>query len=470
MKKKSVALMLSLMMTAGLLAGCGNDAGKDTGNAGADAGGGAATDAGAPADTQEPADAADAGDADADAEKEPITLSVFWWGSQLRNERTQKILDMYAEDHPYITFDGQFSDDYWTRLTTLAAGHTMPDVVQMVYIYMPQYVEKGMLVDLTPYIEDGTIDVSNVQESILETAHFGDGIYAICNGVNVSALFYNKTLLDEAGIEIHDYMTIEEFKDICREVHEKTGYKTSLSYGALTNDFLPYLLRGEGKHLWGDGALGVDSAEDLVPFFQLYEDGIKEGWHIDPSIYVERNRGQVEEDPMVYGSSPENMSWCGFYASNQLVAMQSAAPEGMDIALTTFPTSDAKASLWLNPSQFFCVSTDSEHPDEAAALINYITNSVECNNVLLGERGVPISSVVAEAIAENQSPDDQEVIAYINNVVAPNCSPIDPPNPPSSSEIFGVLDGLTEKVIYGELTAQEAAEQFFEQANAILAE
>lgn len=467
MKKRSVALMLSLMMTAGLLAGCGNGGGE-TADAGAKTDEAADAGTAGTADTQAPA--ADAG-AEADAEKEPITLSVFWWGSQLRNERTQQILDMYAEEHPYITFDGQFSDDYWTRMATLAAGHTLPDVVQMVYGYLPQYAEEGTLVDLTPYIEDGTIDLTNVSDSVVETGRIGDGIYAICNGVNASALFYNKTILDEAGIEIHDYMTVEEFEDICRQVYEKTGYKSSLSYGGYTSEyFLQYLLRAEGKQLYGDGALGVESAEELQPFFQIYEDGIKEGWHLDPSLYVERTRGQVQEDPMVYGSSPENMSWCGFYASNQLVAMQSAAPEGMDIALTTFPTSDAKASLWLNPSQFFCVSSDSENPDEAAALINYITNSVDCNNVLLGERGVPISNVVAEAIAEKQSADDQEVIDYINNVVTPNCSPIDPPNPASSSEVFALLDALTEKVMYGELTAQEAAEQFFEQANAILAE
>ena len=90
--------------------------------------------------------------AEASAEKEPIEMSVFWWGSQLRNERTQQILDMYAEEHPYITFDGQFSDDYWTRMATLAAGHTLPDVVQMVYAYLDQYATEGTLVDLTPYI------------------------------------------------------------------------------------------------------------------------------------------------------------------------------------------------------------------------------------------------------------------------------------------------------------------------------
>ena len=458
MKKKVIAMALTLAMAAGILGGCGN---KDNG----------AGKEGASKESQstQAAGTQTAGK-DGNSEKEPINMSVFWWGSQLRNERTQQILDMYAEEHPYITFDGQFSDDYWTRMATLAAGHTLPDVVQMVSAYLVQYAEEGTLVDLTPYIEDGTIDVSNVAESVLETGKVNDGIYAICNGINASALFYNKTLLDEAGIEIHDYMTVDEFKDICRQVYEKTGYKTSLSYGAFTSEsFIQYLLRAEGKHLYGDGALGVESAEELKPFFQLYEDGMKEGWHLDPGLYVERTRGQVQEDPMVYGSSPENMSWCGFYASNQLVAMQSAAPEGTDIALTTFPTSDAKASLWLNPSQFFCVSTDSQNPDEAAASINYITNSVECNNVLLGERGVPISSVVAESIAENQSADDQEVVDYINNVVTPNCSTIDAPAPSSGSEVVSLLDSLTEKVMYQELTAQQAAEQFFEQANAILA-
>lgn len=404
-------------------------------------------------------------------EQNPVSLSVFWWGSQTRNERTQQILEMYAEENPNVTFDGQFSDDYWTRMATLAAGHTLPDVVQMVYGYLAQYAEEDTLVDLTPYIEDGTIDLSNVSESVIETGKVGDGIYAICNGVNANALLYNKTLLDEAGIEIHDYMSVEEFKEVCRQVYEKTGYKTGLSYGGYTSEYyMQHLLRSEGKHMYGDGALGVDSAEDVLPFFQLYEDGLNEGWLLDPSVYVERTRGQVQEDPMIYGSSPEYMSWCGFYHSNQLVAMQAAAQDGVDIALTTFPVDNPSDALWLNPSQFFCISTDSENPDEAAKLINYITNSVECNNVLLGERGVPISAVVAEAISENQSADDKEVVDYINNVITPNCSTIDPASPSQGSEVCAELDALTEKVMYGEISAQEASAEFFEKANEILAE
>ena len=460
MKKRAAAMAMALAMSIGLLAGCG--ASSQSG------------------ETAQPADAAVAdtageekgGEAAVAAEGEPVTLSVFWWGSQLRNERTQQILDMYAAENPGITFDGQFSDDYWTRMATLAAGHTLPDVVQMVYGYLAQYAEEGTLVDLTPYIEDGTIDVSNVSENILNAGKVGDGIYAICNGVNAPALFYNKTLLDEAGIEVKDFMTVEEFENLCREVYEKTGYKTSMAYGAMTGEkYMQYLLRSEGKHLYNEAgnALGAESAADILPYFQMYEDGIKEGWHLDPSLYVERTLGQVQEDPMVYGSSPETMAWCGFYDSNQLSSMQAAAPEGVDIAMTTLPSDNVKASLWLNPSQFFCVSADSAHPEEGAKLINYITNSVECNEVLLGERGVPVSSVVAEAIAPMQSADDQEIVTYINDVVTPNSSEIDPPSPSSGSEVFNLMNSLTEQVMYGELTAQQAAEQFFTEGNAILA-
>ena len=399
-----------------------------------------------------------------------IQLSVFWWGSQTRNERTQQILDMYAEENPGITFDGQFSADYWPRLATLSAGHMMPDVVQMDYTYITQYAENNLLVDLTPYIEDGTIDVSNVSEDILNTGKVGDGLYAICNGINAPSLLYNKTLLDEAGIEIHDQMTLDEFLDVCREVYEKTGYKTSLSYGGNTNrDFLAYLLRGQGKELFNGEEFGVESAEDFVQFFSIFETGIQEGWHVDPSTYVERTRGQVEQDCLVYGSSPETMSWCGFYHSNQLVAMQAAAPEGTDIAMTTFPSDNPQVSNYLKPSQFFSISVDSEHPDEAAKLIDYITNSVECNNVLLGERGVPISSVVSEAITENLTPDEQEVVTYINDVVTPNSTQVDPPTPTNSSEVFTLLDTLTEQVLYGQLSAEEAAQQLYDQGSAYLA-
>lgn len=266
-------------------------------------------------------------------------------------------------------------------------------------------------------------------------------------------------------------MTLDEFKALCKEVYEKTGYKTSLTYGSNTNtQYLEYLLRAKGLTFYEDGtAFGVDSAEDFVEFFQLFKDGIDEGWHVDPGVYAERQAASVEQDCLVYGSSPDAMSWCAFYSSNQLVAMQNAAPEGTDIGITTWPSDDVVKSNYLKPSQFFCVTTDSNYPDTSAKLIDYITNSVDANNVLLGERGVPISSVVADAISENQSEKDQEVVKFINEVVTPNCSQINPAAPSAGSEIQALVDRLVSEVLYAEVTPEEAAKELYEQGNEKLA-
>lgn len=463
MKKKVASLILAASLAAGFVVGCGSssDSAADSGSAGS---------------AESTADSADVA---ADTEDETETsdaeqnLTVFWWGNQVRNERTQNVLNMFAEENPGVSFDGQFADgtDYWTRLATLAAGHSLADVIQMDYSYLAQYANNGLLVDLTPYIDDGTIDLTNVSDTIVNTGKVGDGIYGICNGVNAPSLFYNKTILEDAGIEVKDNMTLDEFKALCKEVYEKTGYKTSLTYGSNTNtQYLEYLLRAKGLTFYEDGtAFGVDSAEDFVAFFQLFKDGIDEGWHVDPGVYAERQAASVEQDCLVYGSSPDAMSWCAFYSSNQLVAMQNAAPEGTDIGITTWPSDDVVKSNYLKPSQFFCVTTDSNYPDTSAKLIDYITNSVDANNVLLGERGVPISSVVADAISENQSEKDQEVVKFINEVVTPNCSQINPAAPSAGSEIQALVDRLVSEVLYAEVTPEEAAKELYEQGNEKLA-
>ena len=155
------------------------------------------------ADTKEAGSQAEGASGENAASGDGSEMVVAWWGNQVRNERTQAILELYSEQNPGVTFDGQFSEwaDYWNKLATAAAGHSMPDIVQMDYKYIQQYVNNDLLVDLTPYIENGTIDVADCNEDVLNSGKVGDGLYAICNGINAPALLYNKTALDEAGIQ-----------------------------------------------------------------------------------------------------------------------------------------------------------------------------------------------------------------------------------------------------------------------------
>ena len=113
----------------------------------------------------------------------------------------------------------------------------------------------NLLVDLTPYIEDGTIDTASCNQDVLNSGKVGDGLYALCNGINAPALLYNKTLLDENGITVKDNMTMDEFIALSREIEEKTGYKTNLCYNQ-NEQFLEYFLRADDIVLYQDGKMG----------------------------------------------------------------------------------------------------------------------------------------------------------------------------------------------------------------------
>ena len=201
--KKKLAVLLTAALAAASLTACGGSSSSGSSDTSA-------------ADTNTSQSAqSDGGSSDSSS------LVMAWWGNQTRNERTQKILDMYSEENPGVTIDGQFSEfnDYWNKLATAAAGHSMPDIVQMDYKYLQQYVNNNLLVDLTPYIEDGTIDTASCNQDVLNSGKVGDGLYALCNGINAPALLYNKTLLDENGITVKDNMTMDEFFALCKEVY-----------------------------------------------------------------------------------------------------------------------------------------------------------------------------------------------------------------------------------------------------------
>ncbi len=64
-----------------------------------------------------------------------VDLKVAWWGSQVRHEATIKVIELYQKLHPNVSISYEFAgfDDYWTKVTTMAAGGQLPDVMQQDY-------------------------------------------------------------------------------------------------------------------------------------------------------------------------------------------------------------------------------------------------------------------------------------------------------------------------------------------------
>src|SRR5690606_11664721 len=84
--------------------------------------------------------------------------------------------------------------------------------------------------------------------------------------------------------------------------------------------------------------------------------------------------------------------------SNQFVALQQIADR--PFALAPLPGPNREQGLYLKPSMFFSISENSKVKEEAAKFIDFFVNDIEANKLILGERGVPVSGKVKEALKE----------------------------------------------------------------------
>jgi len=160
------------------------------------------------------------------AQDAPIELQMTWWGSQNRHDRTIKVIEMYEADHPNIDIVYEFANftDYWTKLNTQAAGGQLACLMQHDYAYLAEWANRGLLLPLDSYYEDGTIDVSNVAQGLLDGGKVSDHYYGISLGTNSQSIILDVDAFAKAGLDLPaaDW-TWKDFEDISIAMHEKLG-------------------------------------------------------------------------------------------------------------------------------------------------------------------------------------------------------------------------------------------------------
>ena len=192
---------------------------------------------------------------------EPCTIRIAWWGNQTRNDLTTKVLDMYHELHPNVTFETEPTswDGYWDKLATQAATSSMPDIFQQDYGKVGSFFAQNLMMDLTPSVENGTIDTSRISTAVLESGSMDGKLYALCLGLNSPCLFYDKETFAAAGIEAPLQLTWDQFFSISKEIYEKTGVQTYID-----SMVLGMLFRGIGTSEYAADGTKFGVEDDTV--------------------------------------------------------------------------------------------------------------------------------------------------------------------------------------------------------------
>ena len=101
-----------------------------------------------------------------------VELRFAWWGSQDRHNRTIKAIELFQQQHPNITITYEFAgfQDYFTKMATYATGGNLPDLMQQDYATITQWTGNGLLMPLDDYVNDRTINLTDVPKSVRSTA------------------------------------------------------------------------------------------------------------------------------------------------------------------------------------------------------------------------------------------------------------------------------------------------------------
>lgn len=421
-----------------------------------------------PATSTDSKDAEDAKDVEEPSEpsEDPVTLRITWWGSQTRHDLTQEAADLFTEKYPHITIEPEFSawDGYWERLATQISGKNLSDVFQQDYQYMKQYADNGIMLDLDPYLGNG-INVDNIEENTLKGGAVDGKVYAISLGLNSQCVVWDPELFEEAGVpEPPERWTWEEYIETAKTLHEKLDIYGEEHFASSHYHGLNLWLRQHGFSVYNeDGkSLGYTDDQLFADYYQMDVDLTEAGVVTPVDI---RDEITNPENQLIITSKAAMLGSLG--GSNQLAALVNAS--GRQLNITSLPMLEGeKSGQFLKPSQFFSVYSGSDLADEAVMWIDFVTNDLEANRILKGERGVPISSAVRDDLASTLDDTQQEIFRYIDSVSS-FAHPIGLPEPPAHAELDGILRNIRYEMVSGQISTIDGAEKFRSEAERVFA-
>lgn len=395
-------------------------------------------------------------------------IKITWWGGQSRHDYTQKMLDLYTESHPDIEFEGIPSgwDGYFDKLSTQAASGSMPDIVQMDYLYLTTYAKNNSVADLQQFVDDGTIDVSSIDKDLLSTGESNDILAGAVLSSSLMSVGYNPEVFKEAGIEepTSDW-TWSDFIEINKTIKEKTGkYGSAMSPVIDTNNF-NYWVRQHGGQLFSDDnkSLGYDDDQIFADYITMFKDMMDEGSVPNPDEWAQIETLGQEAGPVVTGDGAMIFEW------NNYAAKLSGVNDKLKIVTPPLSDDSEDKGLWMKPGMFFSISESSKVKKEAAEFIDWFINSEEANDLMMAERGTPASSEIRQHMIDSGklNPQQQEMFQYVDDA-AVLCGDTPAPDPVGMSEINEAFKNVANSAFLGQATPEEAAKDFREQAEQIL--
>lgn len=460
--KKTLALLISMLMVLTLFAGCtGNKPATDTSPTVTPE-----SPTPVPDSPQTQAPESPAGDSAAPAEPaQPVTLKWAIWDYDI-TAYYKALIDAYKVVHPEVTiqYEDLTSSDYGPNLQlNLSADHGAYDIVTIKE--NPQYVNlvsTGLLLDLDPMIEDNAIDLS-MYSGLGDSLRFATHLYQLPFRADFWVTYYNKDIFDRAGVAYPDNdMDFNEYMDLARKV------KAGLVAAGDNNTY------GAHWHGWRSCTFGIGISDGkntqiqkdysyLAPYLTGARTLMNEGVVLDYTARQEMSLGYQAAFQTGMTAMMHQGSW---YIGTHITAISNGDTDVTNWGIAKFPHAiGAPEGSTFGSSTGLSIAVGSNNKEAAFEFIKFVTG-LEGALVVGSTANFPaIASVDAlSSILSNpnypQDANSQAALAYSANY-------LEMPLHAKSNDIGAELDAIYRDFMTDAITVEEAIALMNERAGGL---
>ncbi len=202
--------------------------------------------------------------ASAEAESKPITIEFWnsWTGAD--GDVLEEIVNRFNEVNPYgITIEMDRDSDMNTKLQVAYASNTAPALTLINTGSIQDLVYQGAIIPMDDVFDKTTLDRADFVETILTECSDNGTLYSLPMQVNTRFLYWNKTLLAQAGYDPNvGPATWEELKEMSAAID---ALGDSIYGGGCPYDFhagLILMIKGYGGDIME--AVGEDDYKCVI--------------------------------------------------------------------------------------------------------------------------------------------------------------------------------------------------------------
>ncbi len=343
-----------------------------------------------------------------------LTFPTFWVGEDGKAAVVKKIVDDFNakyEGQAKVIIDSIPDDDvYQSKMKTNLAANQLPDIFTFYYnpVESELYYKSGRLLDLKPLINDPL--TVNFGADVLATGTYNDQILAVPLDQMITPFFYNKELLDKAGITVFP-KTWDELIHAAEALKSKDIYAFAM---------------GTGENAWG-AMLLYSNIVSSIGGPDVYKNGLNDpafvkGAEIMKKLFEYTPKDAVGATYQQYAAHFLNeeaaITVNGPWMTSEIQQHNSALPAKMSIgASPAYPGGLGKEGALVSGVGWTMAAAKQDDPikaEFAAKFIEFFTNPENSKQIFLQSGEIFNSTNYKIEESDKVDPLTKEVLTKIN--------------------------------------------------------